>query len=651
MKTKIGFSLYLNGKLIDEVTFDRPIVNVGKLSTSNLRLDDINVSRKHAVIEQRENGQWRITDLGSTNGTIVRGERVVQADISDGDRLVLGTTTLIVHLDAEAVAKVEQREEAPIAVTASGQTGEAPPVGKVARAGKPAKGAKAGKPSASGPAEEIRGLGQESFFKKKLVDEPATSAALEVALLWGETVLAVETFDKPESIRVGEARGCRFTLPQSVLGGMSYELIKVVGGKLVLDVTNPNIQGDLLVDGGVKGVEELREGGGAKITLDRPIRARLRIGQFTLLVTWGQLPTRTGVRVVGDVDVDAWIYIAVSAILHIAFLIVISTLPDDLSYSQRDPRAMKERAIQVLRVTPEEEEDKPEIEEPEEDPEKKAGDGEDPSAGEDILKADSKRMIDVEMDPADRPSELVDKLTIQRNRERQEFDRLSEQERKERAEQMVQQTASSQALQSSALEQLLNTDPDRDDQKFPFKVLASRADADSAADFAGSVDPFGGTASPGAGGFLTPGGAPGGPGSPGGPAIAGVLDRRPGGRNLGDLDFKERPVEPTIIQMEPRLTGELDPKTVQQYIRRYLSGIKWCYQDRLQSNRRLGGKLTLAFTILPNGSVHNARCMNSTLGDADLERCISNKMARWRFPSPKDGGLVEVQYPLILKTQ
>jgi hypothetical protein len=26
-------------------------------------------------------------------------------------------------------------------------------------------------------------------------------------------------------------------------------------------------------------------------------------------------------------------------------------------------------------------------------------------------------------------------------------------------------------------------------------------------------------------------------------------------------------------------------------------------------------------------------------------------MSRWKFPSPKDGGVVEVAYPLILKSQ
>ena len=62
-------------------------------------------------------------------------------------------------------------------------------------------------------------------------------------------------------------------------------------------------------------------------------------------------------------------------------------------------------------------------------------------------------------------------------------------------------------------------------------------------------------------------------------------------------------------------------------------------------------KLTLAFTILPNGKVLDPRTKNSSVSDANLEACIVKKMSRWRFPQPKDGGVVEVSYPLILKTQ
>jgi hypothetical protein len=55
---------------------------------ADLRLDDPNVSRQHAVIE-RVGAAWYIVDLGSTNGVHVAGERVARRALSDGDVLVI----------------------------------------------------------------------------------------------------------------------------------------------------------------------------------------------------------------------------------------------------------------------------------------------------------------------------------------------------------------------------------------------------------------------------------------------------------------------------------------------------------------------------------------------------------------------------------
>jgi hypothetical protein len=57
---------------------------------ADLRLDDGNVSRQHAVIE-RVGAAWYIVDLGSTNGVHVAGERVVRRALSDGDVIVITT--------------------------------------------------------------------------------------------------------------------------------------------------------------------------------------------------------------------------------------------------------------------------------------------------------------------------------------------------------------------------------------------------------------------------------------------------------------------------------------------------------------------------------------------------------------------------------
>jgi hypothetical protein len=63
--------------------------SIGRAPQSDVFLDDVTVSRDHAVLEQREDG-IHITDQGSLNGTYVNRERVDDARLSDGDELQIG---------------------------------------------------------------------------------------------------------------------------------------------------------------------------------------------------------------------------------------------------------------------------------------------------------------------------------------------------------------------------------------------------------------------------------------------------------------------------------------------------------------------------------------------------------------------------------
>ena len=71
---------------------------VGRLAECDVTIDDPSVSRRHARIFQ-DGGTWTITDLGSTNGVKVNGERVVTADLHDGDRIELGNARLAFSLE------------------------------------------------------------------------------------------------------------------------------------------------------------------------------------------------------------------------------------------------------------------------------------------------------------------------------------------------------------------------------------------------------------------------------------------------------------------------------------------------------------------------------------------------------------------------
>jgi len=68
--------------------------SIGRLAANDLTLTDTNVSRRHAEIVRTPDG-YEIVDLGSTNGTLVNDEPVRRRLLADGDRITLGTISLI----------------------------------------------------------------------------------------------------------------------------------------------------------------------------------------------------------------------------------------------------------------------------------------------------------------------------------------------------------------------------------------------------------------------------------------------------------------------------------------------------------------------------------------------------------------------------
>ncbi len=80
-------------------------ITIGRSFENTLMLDDSSVSRFHAVIKWKK-GLMYITDLQSTNGTFVNGEKVEQnfyVELNFSDEILIGKVPLKV-LDEDAVA-------------------------------------------------------------------------------------------------------------------------------------------------------------------------------------------------------------------------------------------------------------------------------------------------------------------------------------------------------------------------------------------------------------------------------------------------------------------------------------------------------------------------------------------------------------------
>jgi pSer/pThr/pTyr-binding forkhead associated (FHA) protein len=72
---------------------ERTITHIGRGFTADIQLEDVSVSRRHAIVTQRR-GAVRILDDRSSNGTFVNGRRVQEAELSGGDVVVIGRVVL-----------------------------------------------------------------------------------------------------------------------------------------------------------------------------------------------------------------------------------------------------------------------------------------------------------------------------------------------------------------------------------------------------------------------------------------------------------------------------------------------------------------------------------------------------------------------------
>lgn len=92
-------------------------VVIGRSAEADLILAEEMVSRKHATLIAHA-GELLLRDRGSTNGTFVNGERVEEVVLQEGDRILIGTTILVViagrELSRSSGAMGGRLEEVPL---------------------------------------------------------------------------------------------------------------------------------------------------------------------------------------------------------------------------------------------------------------------------------------------------------------------------------------------------------------------------------------------------------------------------------------------------------------------------------------------------------------------------------------------------------
>lgn len=90
--TKVGAVLVIRsggGRAGESFSLDQDRISIGRNPGAGIFLDDVTVSRDHALLVRRRDGRY-IDDLGSLNGTYVGRRRIESHRLEDGDEIQIG---------------------------------------------------------------------------------------------------------------------------------------------------------------------------------------------------------------------------------------------------------------------------------------------------------------------------------------------------------------------------------------------------------------------------------------------------------------------------------------------------------------------------------------------------------------------------------
>ena len=94
----------------------------------------------------------------------------------------------------------------------------------------------------------------------------------------------------------------------------------------------------------------------------------------------------------------------------------------------------------------------------------------------------------------------------------------------------------------------------------------------------------------------------------------------------------------------------LDKSIIRRIVRAHIGSIRECYNQGLDDNPQLAGKVVISFVVGPDGKVSQSSVAEGTDFEDDKSAlCMADAAKDWVFPRPKDGEKVIITYPFNLE--
>ena len=105
---------------------------------------------------------------------------------------------------------------------------------------------------------------------------------------------------------------------------------------------------------------------------------------------------------------------------------------------------------------------------------------------------------------------------------------------------------------------------------------------------------------------------------------------------------------PRVRMKGAKVQGALDRDIVRRIVRAHINEVRFVYNRALQRDPSVQGRVDVQFTIGATGKVVVAVVAGDSTRSPGLARDIAKAVKRWKFPAPRGGGNVVVNFPFVL---
>ncbi len=623
---------------------------VGAVVSADVHLPGDGVAPIHAVIEISSdvNGSPRATifDLASDTGIFINGTKHVTASLKTGDELTIGRY------------RFKFAVEDPSVISAGGE-----------------------KTKATSYSKKIADESQEDLRPLLLQDErdvyeifdyrPTSKQALETVMSWSSTILDVQHFVDETQVTLGTDQKADFAIP-STLSSPLFPIASRSGEGYSLSL-DPTMKGVIQRQGQLLSLEQFKQVTGSNtLNLGKNEFAKLKIGDIDFYFSYTAAPPKLKARRLMERDPFMAKVMFVSLALTLSFIFAASKIELNKTIEvEQLPERLATIIYQpvVQQVKPIPPAPKKEATAPVKDPVPK--------------KEEEKKIVKVEVQPnKTKPKEIPKTIEVNKN----VADKNVKGGKTAQAQNEAQEGAGAKAKGAAGERGSKNAKASKDKQQAAKRPSPQggkdRGGGNSQVQDQGNVDllkgaansvknilgntetkfgsggselqGFGNFSTLGKGGQALSGEGKGGGGDAEG--LGGLADKGRGGGRVGTglgaagkgsgvIGGSSRVALRMGGDGEGVVSGSMDLSAIAAAIEAHKDAFRYCYEKEVNAGfPNLRGSIKTTFMIGSAGRVTEAGIANSTMKNANVERCVIGVLKRIDFPVPQ-GGVVQVGYP------